>query len=155
LFNRLALDNLLVFSLHRGAKVPLRKQTIKHRDHQIYGKGRATAAGEPTLEEAAGEEPAAAAGEEPAAAESLTADERETLRIGSMVDWTDLLDPNGGFEIFDTACRAITLEQLRKLFTHCERRLKAGEKWNKWTPDDPNVEVTEMDQVICNWETVT
>ena len=35
-----ALDNPFVFSLHRGAKVPLRKQTIKHRDHQIYGKGR-------------------------------------------------------------------------------------------------------------------
>ena len=103
----------------------------------------------------AAEEPAATAGEEPAAAESLTADERETLRIASMVDWTDLLDPNGGCEILDTACRAITLEQLTKLFNHSERRLKAGEKWNKWTPDDPNVEVTEMDQVICNWETVT
>ena len=35
-----ALDNPFVFSLHRGAKVPLRTQTIKHRDHQIYGKGR-------------------------------------------------------------------------------------------------------------------
>lgn len=90
-----------------------------------------------------------------AADESLTPDERETSRIASMIDWTDLLDPNGGCEILDTACRAITLEQLRKLFTHSERRLKAGEKWNKWTPDDPNVEVTEMDQVICNWETVT
>jgi hypothetical protein len=90
-----------------------------------------------------------------AADESLTADERETSRIASMVDWTDLLDPNGGCEILDTACRAITLEQLTKLFNHSERRLKAGEKWNKWTPDNPNVEVTEMDQVICNWETVT
>ena len=33
-------DNHLVFSLHQGAKVPLRRQTIRHRDHQIYGKGR-------------------------------------------------------------------------------------------------------------------
>jgi hypothetical protein len=54
LFNPLALDNLLVFSLHRGAKVPLRKQTIKHRDHQIYGKGRNT-----VPEAAAGEQVAA------------------------------------------------------------------------------------------------
>ena len=60
-----------MFSLHRGAKVPFRKQTFKHRDHQIYCKGQDTSAGEPTLEEpaaAAGEEPAAAAGEgDPAA----------------------------------------------------------------------------------------
>ena len=51
LFNPLAPDNLFVFSLHRGAKVPLRKQTIKHRDHQIYGKGRDTVS-----EAAAGEQ---------------------------------------------------------------------------------------------------
>jgi len=44
-----------VFSLHRGAKVPLRKQTIKHRDHQIYGKGRDT-----VPEAAAGEQVPAA-----------------------------------------------------------------------------------------------
>jgi hypothetical protein len=106
----------------------------------------------------AAEEPAATAGEEPAAAESLTADERETLRIASMVDWTDLLDPNGGCEILDTACRAITLEQLTKLFNHSERRLKAGEKWEgeRWINGiKTTFEVTEMDQVICNWETVT
>ena len=35
-----ALDNPFVFSLHRGAKIPLRKQTIKHQDRQLYGKGR-------------------------------------------------------------------------------------------------------------------
>ena len=93
-----------------------------------------------------------------AADESLTADERETSRIASIVDWTDLLDPNGGCEILDTACRAITLEQLRKLFTHSERRLKAGEKWEgeRWNNGIKTIfVVTEMDQVICNWETVT
>ena len=92
------------------------------------------------------------------ATKSLTADERETSRIASMIDWTDLLDPNGGCEILDTACRAITLEQLRKLFTHSERRLKAGEKWEgeRWNNGIKTIfVVTEMDQVICNWETVT
>ena len=34
------LDNNFVFSLHRGAEVPLKKQTLNQRDHQIYGKGR-------------------------------------------------------------------------------------------------------------------
>ena len=50
-----ALDNPFVFSLHRGAKVPLRKQTIKHRDHQIYGKGRDAAPEAAAGEAAAGE----------------------------------------------------------------------------------------------------
>ena len=44
-----------MFSLHRGAKVPLRKQAIKRQDHQIYGKGRDT-----VPEAAAGEQVAAA-----------------------------------------------------------------------------------------------
>ena len=83
-------------------------------------------------------------------------DARE-IRIG--VSWHDLLETNG-FKIPDTACRAITLDQLRKVLDHSKRRLawierciwpserSEREKWSIWTPDDPNFQISSVDQVI-------
>ena len=48
------------------------------------------------------------------------------------------------------------MEQLRKIFTHSEQRLKGGEKWEgeNWNNGiKTTFEITEMDQVTCIWET--
>ena len=44
--------------------------------------------------------------------------------------FADLAGPMGGCSIPDTAKRAMSLDQLRQLFTHVEKRMEGGEAWD-------------------------
>ena len=43
--------------------------------------------------------------------------------------WHDLVADEGGFEIIDTAKRAVSMDQLEKINSHINRRFAAGERW--------------------------
>ena len=47
----------------------------------------------------------------------------------AVVDFSDLVGPNGNVSIADTAKRAITLDQLTVLVAHVRRRIEGGETW--------------------------
>ena len=89
------------------------------------------------------------------AANESQPDERGTWIIISTIDWSDLIPAASGYEIKDTARRAISLEQLLRLQAHAVRRLQAGEQWDVWRPDDPHHLITSIDEVVAATQCVS
>ena len=62
------------------------------------------------------------------------------------VQWYDLVNLEDGCEIQDTARRAVSLHQLRKIAIHTARRLTT-EKWIVWRPDNDSHQIATMEEV--------